>query len=352
MKFLLAALLVAHGLIHMIGATRPWGAAWVLAGALFVLAGLMLFLSPRWWWAPAACAIPVSLVMITTVWSEAKYGALADILALAAVTVGFAMSGPTSFRAEYERDVALALAGPRSGSVVTDADLAPLPQPVQRYLRLVGVIGHPRVANVRVRMHGRIRSGPTASWMPLEAEQHNVFGAPARLFYMDATLAGVPFGGYHRFAGGAATMKVKVAGLFPVLDASGPEMTQAETVTLFNDMCLLAPASLIDPAIQWKTLDDHHVRARFAHAGHTVEATLVFNGAGQLVNFWSDDRRRVGRDGRTMVAVRWSTPIDRYQTFGPFQLMAHGEARWHEEKGEYPYIELWVRDITYNVEAR
>ena len=42
MKALLAALLVAHGLIHLLGATRPWGWVWVVAAVLFATGAILL----------------------------------------------------------------------------------------------------------------------------------------------------------------------------------------------------------------------------------------------------------------------------------------------------------------------
>jgi hypothetical protein len=233
--------------------------------------------------------------------------------------------------------------------LVTEADLAPLPAPVQRYLRLVGVVGHPRVGNFRARMRGRIRSGPDAAWMPLQAEQHNFIDDSARHFYMTASMFLLPIDGYHRFVGLEATMLVKALGLIPVATNAGPEMAQAETVTVFNDMCLMAPATLIDPAIKWETVDAHTVRATFTRGPNTARADLVFNDDGELVNFRSDDRRQAPPDGGPMRPVRWSTPLSGYRTYGPFRLMGRGEARWHEAAGDYAYIELELDDIAFNV---
>lgn len=135
----------------------------------------------------------------------------------------------------------------------------------------------------------------------------------------------------------------------PVQQAAGAEMTQAETVTLFNDMCVMAPATLVDPSIRWEPIDDRRVRAAFTHAGRTIHAELVFNEAGELVDFWSDDRRRSEGDGRTMTAVRWSTPLSHYRQFGTARLMSHGEARWHDPGGAFTYIEFEMEDVRYNV---
>jgi hypothetical protein len=366
-----AGFLVLHGLIHLLGAAKAFGWAdlpqltqpissaagvlWLVSAGLFLAAAVALFLWPRGWWLIGAVALVLSMAAILPSWTDAGFGALANVLVLVGVAFGFLSQGPFSLRAEYERDVealvAAAAPAARAAAPVTAADLAPLPDSVRRYLRIVGAVGQPRVHNFRVRLHGRIRSTPGARWMPLSVEQHSLVHPAARLFYMTATMLGIPAQGYHRYVGAEASMRVKAAAVVPVAAASGREMTQSETVTLFNDMCLLAPATLIDPAIVWEAVDDRSARARFTNAGYTVRAELVFNDAGELTNFVSDDRYELQPDGDVR-RKRWSTPVGDYRSFGPVRLFSRGDARWQDAAGEYAYIELVIDDVEYNVTGR
>ncbi len=365
MRTILAALLGIHGLIHLIGPVKAFGLAevpqltqpisrtaglvWLVAGALFVASGVSLLVAPRVWWMIAGVAILLSQGAIVASWTDARFGTVLNVVALVGVVLAFLMTGPTSLRAQYDRNVASGLARLGQPAPVTEDDLRPLPPPVQQYLRMSGVVGQPRVQNLYARMHGRIRSGADAPWMPFTAEQHNFFDEPARLFYMDAQRSIMPIQVFHRYVGSGATMRVKVAGAVTVADAAGMEMTQAETVTLFNDMCMLAPATLISPSIAWEVVDARTVRARFTNAGHAIRAELLFDASGALVNFWSDDRRQASADGTTMRAVRWSTPFGAARAFGPLRLSGSGEARWHESGGDYAYIEITLDDVRYNV---
>ena len=111
-------------------------------------------------------------------------------------------------------------------------------------------------------------------------------------------------------------MQVKVAGVVPMADARGDEMDRAETVTLFNDMCILAPGTLVGPDITWEPVDASTARARFTLRGHTITATLLFDDDGRLVNFESDDRSRSSPDG-TIHEAAFSTPLRDYRDFGP-----------------------------------
>lgn len=361
--------LALHGLIHLLGVAKGFGLAalpqltqpisqsmgvvWLAAGLLFVASAVALAMSSRWWWLIAACAFVVSMVAIVPSWSDAKAGAAVNVVVLAGVVFGALASGPGSLLWVYERDVTQRLA--RTGApaaILGDADLAHLPVPVQRYLRTVGVVGQPRVRNFRVLMHGRIRSGRDAAWMPFTAEQHNTVGDAARLFYMRASMSLVPVQVLHRYADGEASMRVKAAALVPVADMSGAAMTQAETVTLLNDMCIMAPATLIDSAITWEDIDARTARATFTNAGHTIHADLVFNDAGELVDFVSDERLKASADGRTLTPARWSTPVGGYRQFGPVHLVSRGEGRWHEDGSDYAYLELEITGVQYNVERQ
>jgi Family of unknown function (DUF6544) len=364
MRSVLIVFLALHGLIHLMGfakafgyakltpltqpISRPWGALWLLAGGLVVTTALMLAVGARSYWIVGALALLLSQVLIVTSWRDARAGTAANAVLLFVVAYGLLTEGPWSFHARYLREIEAAMSRARGTPVVTEADLAPLPEPVRRYLRLTRAVGQPRVQNYRIRFTGRIRRGPDAAWMPFEAEQQSFADEPTRLFLMRARMHGLPVEAFHRLVDGHATMQVRLAGILPIADARGEEMDRAETVTLFNDMCVLAPGTLVGPGLAWEPLDASTVRARFTYRAHTITATLFFATDGRLVNFESDDRSRSLPDG-TFAKLRFSTPLHDYRDFGPFWLAGSGEARWRLPEGEFVYGEFTMNDVATNV---
>ena len=368
-RWALGIVVVLHGLIHLLGAAKGLGlssvtqlsepidnrlgAVWLAAAFLLVLAGVMVVRTSRAWWFVAAVAAVLSQAVILTSWNDAKAGTVVNVVLMLAAGYGLAANGPSGLRAEHRRRVAIALAGsPNAGAgVVTETDLAGLPAPVMGYLRRSGVVGQFHVVNFRARIHGRIRAGASKPWINFTGEQVNTYGAsPSRLFLMDATMFGLPVDVLHVFVGTSATMRVRLCSLLPMVHAAGPEMDRAETVTLFNDLCVLAPAALLDAPIIWRTLDPNHVRAAFTQGRHTVSAELSFNDENELIDFVSDDRTRASADGRHFTPQRWSTPLSRYRTIGPRRVVTYGEARWHapEPEGEFSYLEYHLDEIVYN----
>jgi hypothetical protein len=369
-RWVVVVVLILHGLTHLFGAVRGFGwanvsvlkgyigpalgAAWLAAGTLIVIAAVLLAARVRWSWVVGAVAVLASQSVIFTSWSDTKVGSVANIILLAAVVYGYAAQGPRSYRAEYRRRVDAALSPSLPVEVVSEADLAALPQAVAEYVRRSGAIGRPRVLNFRARIHGRIRSGADATWMTFTGEQVNTYGPePSRLFIMDATLFGLPVDVLHMCFGSTATMRVKACSLVPMVNSAGPDMDRGETVTLLNDLCLLAPAALITAPIAWQPIDDEHVRATFANGAQTVTAELTFNGDRELVDFVSDDRLRASRNGKSFIRQRWSTPVGGYHTVDSRRHFRNGEGRWHapEPEGEFTYIEFSVDEIYYNASS-
>ena len=368
MRIALSLLITLHAVIHIMGfakafglvsleplrvpISRPMGLLWLVAAVLLIAAAAAILTLPRWFWLVGALGLVASQTAIIASWGDARFGTIANAVLLAIVIYGAFAWGPFGLRAEYERLVrdglAQAAAGTRPRNI-TEADLAGLPPPVQRYLRFAGVVGTPRVQGFRARLTGRIRSSATAPWMPFMAEQHNFYDPPRRYFWMEATRGGLPVDGLHAYGETDASMRIRLLSLVPVVDLGGSDMMRTETVTIFNDMCIFAPGSLLDPSIRWREIDELSVEATYTNGPHTICAVLVFDDSGALVNFRSDDRPALAEDKKTMLPQRWSTPIRDYRTFGPYRLATRAEGRYAPTSGEYAYIEIEVREVSTEI---
>ncbi len=366
MRLLFVALLVIHGVIHLFGFAKAFelaeipqltmapshtmGLLWLGAAVLLFAAAALRYLAPRWFWVVGGLAVVVSQALIVTAWGDAKAGTAANVVVLIGVALAFAAYGPGSLRADYRADVRASRMAGATRRIVEEADLHDLPAPVQRYLRITNAVGQPQIANFKAVWHGRIRASATEPWMTFHAEQHNFFGAqPARLFLMDATMKHVPVAILHRFVGDAATFQVRLLSARTMVDAAGPEMNRSETVTLFNDLCLLAPGRLIDPSVRWEAIDASHARAHYTRGTETISAVLVFDPAGELADFISDDRSAASADGKAFTPQRWRTPVRDYKSFGTRRASSFGEAHWMAASGEFAYGEFALDRLEYNV---
>jgi uncharacterized protein DUF6544 len=201
------------------------------------------------------------------------------------------------------------------------------------------------VRNMRVEFKAQMRSSASSPWMQATATQYEFFQPPARLFHMKASRAGIPFDVFHRYIDSSATFQVRIAGLKSVVDKSGAGLTNDETVTLMNDVLVMAPAAVLDLPFTFETTGEHTLRATFQNAGYTVSAMLTFSDAGDLTGFQSADRAHDREGG----AAIWSTPISGYQQINGIRIGTLGDANWIDASGEWTYGKFRIVSIAYNV---
>jgi hypothetical protein len=273
--------------------------------------------------------------------STALIGLIALVLLVAVL-----VRRSTTFRARFAHDRDAHLARPRGDALlVTEADLALLPPLMEAYLRRMGVVGRPRVHNMRVTFAAQMRSSGTSPWMAATATQYEFFDPPARLFHMKARRAGIPMDILHRYVGDAATFQVRIAGLMPVVDKHGIGLTTDETVTLMNDVLIMAPAAVLELPFTFEATGERSLRATFRNAGFTVSADLTFDAAGDLVGFLSADRAHDREGG----PATWSTPILEYREIDGIRIGARADANWIDATGEWTYGRFEITSIAYNV---
>jgi hypothetical protein len=230
--------------------------------------------------------------------------------------------------------------------VLEEKDITHLPMAVQKYIHFTGFIGKEKVLNFRAEFNGGIRFKPGEDYMPLKSVQYNFIDLPARLFYIVARKKGIPAVGLHLYREASAIFKIKILGLFTVVDAFGPKMDQGETVTVFNDMCFMAPGSLIDPRITWTEIDELTVKGIFNNRGISISAILYFNPSGELVDFLSHDRFET--NGKDYINNPWRTPVESYKEFNGYRLPSKAKLIYDRPEGEFCYGEFELADIQYN----
>ena len=98
-KIVLIAIVLLHGLLHLIGFSRSlskggiidlptymprsYGFLWLLCALLFILIGFFLIFNIKGWIYFMSAALLISQVLISLTWKEAKYGTLVNIIILA-----------------------------------------------------------------------------------------------------------------------------------------------------------------------------------------------------------------------------------------------------------------------------
>src|SRR5512141_2633492 len=118
MKYVFVGLVLVHGFIHLMGfakafqlgeqmpistsISKPMGMIWLVTFILISSSLFLFFRGPTYWWVLAAVASTISQVLIFTVWKDAKFGTVANLIMLIAAAAGFFMH---RFENNYKADV-------------------------------------------------------------------------------------------------------------------------------------------------------------------------------------------------------------------------------------------------------
>ena len=256
--------------------------------------------------------------------------------------------GRVTFERRMNEEIAALLAtnSVTEPAIVTNDDLAALPEPVQRWLRWAQVVGKEYPITVRLKQEGRFRQAEGGNWMSFTAEEYFTTEPPA--FVWKTRMQMFPFVsivGRDRYADGRGVIEMRLLGIVPVANAAGPAMDQGALLRYLNEM-MWFPAAALSPYITWTELDVISAVATMSYAGVTASATFVFDAEGKPVDMIAE-RQDLSR-GRLET---WSTPLRAYGEFHGVRVPSEGAGVWKYESGDFPYIELRITEVEYNQPA-
>jgi len=233
--------------------------------------------------------------------------------------------------------------------IITERDLAPLPEPVQRFFRQCGYLGQKKMVNARIHWEDvNFKASPEKSWIKLGCYQFNSVPQPTRIVYMTSRLFGlVPFEGRDKYQQGHGNMLIKLAKLFTVGDVKGREMNVSALVTVLAET-FLVPTYALQPYMRWETVDTHAARATLTFGGVAVSGTFFFADSGEFERFESNDRYYSKPDG-SHANFKWSARAIGCVERGGLRFPDRMNAVWQMDFGEYEYFNGRIAKIEYDV---
>lgn len=356
MRVALVALLLVHGLIHLLGFVRGFalgqvgltvpvsraaGAAWLVACVLLVAVAALVALRVAGWWWIAAAAVLLSQALVVSAWSDAKAGTAANLVLAVAALLSWA---DARFESEGAAQLVALLAPvpvepPR---VVTAADLAPLPDPVRRWLVRAGVAGKPRARVVALTQRGGLRTAPAQRFMDATATQVFTVDEPGFVWRVRTRLFGVvPIAGRDSYVDGHGRMRIAALSLLPLVDASGPRLDQGTLLRWLGEIVWF-PSAALSPAITWTPIDTRRARATLHHRGLSVSAEFSFDDDGRFTALRA--RRWMGA-GPDASLEDWYVPAHAWRVVRGVEIPVSGDVVWRLPAGEFNYYRWEIVDV-------
>lgn len=357
LRFVFVFLITIHGLIHLMGFAKAFEWAqleqlsqdisrakglWWLAAALLIILGILSFLFRQaWWWIPGVLGAVVSQILIFSQWEDARIGTFPNLILLLIAILGF---GAWQFKQAVRSDLKdFHLEQTHLKEPIKMEALQGLPKPVQTWLQGAGIVGKESAQSIYLQQKGSMRTAPDGKWMQFEAEQWFRTENPGFLWYARVGMGSpVRLNGRDQLIEGQGKMQIKLFGLIPIVDATGPTIDQGTLVRYLAEM-IWFPSAALEPYIHWEVMDENHARANLTVGEQKVSGVFTFNASGEVIDF--EALRYYDRQGTASLET-WHIDIDpnSYQEFNGIRIPAKSEVSWQLKEGDFQWLKLEIID--------
>lgn len=229
--------------------------------------------------------------------------------------------------------------------MITEDTLAPLPEPVQRYMRWTGVVGKPWIHTARVRQEGVFRLAADKPWMPMRAEQHFTTDPLGMVWRARFKMFGLPlFSANDSYRDGRGRMFGKAAGLFTLFDDDSEKLTQGTLTRILSEM-IWFPIAYLGDNVTWTAVDDRSADVALTDHGHTVSGRMFFDDLGRPFNF---ETMRYKEDKGEYAWLPWHTSSVEWGERGGLNIPVRNDVCWIMPEGKYTYGDFRIVAVEYN----
>jgi len=241
-----------------------------------------------------------------------------------------------------------AAALPIAPATVSLRELDGLPDPVQRYLRLVLKEGQPLVASARVHQRGTFNMGQsTKTWRSFRSDQWVVTRRPG--FDWDARIRvapGMAVRVHDAYVAGEGILQAAVFGVLPVANLRGTsQVAEGELMRFLAEAAWYPTALLPSQGVQWRPVDERSAQATLSDGTIGVTLLFIFAEAGFIETVRAEARGRL--EGERIVPTPWYARVWNYQERGGMLVPLDGEVAWVLPEGIRPYWRGHLEDIAY-----
>ena len=233
--------------------------------------------------------------------------------------------------------------------VFSEQDIALLPEPIQNYFRVCGYIGKPQMATMTSYItSATLKDSDKSKPMIVDYTWVSFAHEPVRLAYIESSMYGIPFEAYDSLQNGVGFMKGVIGKVITLFDQRGPAMDKAQLLTYLGE-CFIIPSSVLTDYITWEYIDADHVKATITYKEISGSGIFTFDDKGFVEFFHTDERARIGADGK----VDYPTWLCLYENYSDKNGIFYPEsikAVWRDESGDFVYFAADNVTFTFQTE--
>lgn len=363
MRLALLILLALHGAIHLVGFLKAfnisefaainqfipqsYGLLWLLTFFLFLLTALFILFDVNYWWLCGFVAVILSQLLIFSIWSDAKYGSIANLIILLPLIVGFSQFNFKN-KIQQERQKLFENTQSITEGRISKEQFAHLPEIVQKWLTKLGVVGKKAISSVYLHQDLQLQlKAEQSEWLSGKAEQY--FSIKPAAFHWNIKTQMNPFMdivGRDKFENGQGQMLIKLWSFIPLAKAKNDLKVDQATLQRYLAEIVWFPTAALSPYISWSSLDEYSAKATMEYRGVRGSGEFYFDKDGNFQKFMALRYK----DAADESPSRWIVNATNTKEMNGFKIPVSCEVSWEEAGKEWTWLKLKITDIQYNIQ--
>lgn len=231
-------------------------------------------------------------------------------------------------------------------NLVSISDLENLPEAIQKWLTVSGVIGQQKVSTVYLTQELELKLKPEqSSWNTGTAEQYFSIDPPAFNWASNIQMNPIiKVVGRDKFTGGKGEMLIKLLSLIPVANAKNDAKVDQATLQRYLAEIVWFPSAALNSTISWEAIDDRSAKATMEYLGTKGTGVFHFNSNGQFEKFTALRYK----DSKDNTPTEWTVTNLKTEEQNGIQIPTRCEASWKIEETQWTWLKLTVKHIEYD----
>ncbi len=225
-------------------------------------------------------------------------------------------------------------------SIVKESDIVNLPYPVQTYLRYTGIVGKKEIKTVELKQKGFFRQKVNSKWTSMTAEQYINVDAMGFIWKAKTSIVRA----IDQFVNGHGRLKVRLFGLFKIVDFKGVEADQGEALRFLAES-IWFPSALTKDYLKWTEVDSQTADVTLLCDTPNVTARLHFCKSGEVKKITA--KRYMEEEGKFLLND-WVISNMEYKSFFGVLIPYKAHVSWEFANSSFCYYKLEMTEVLFN----
>ncbi len=221
-------------------------------------------------------------------------------------------------------------------------ELNGLPDPVQRYFKLVLKEGQRYISYARITHDGQFKTDFKKDWINIKGEQYATTENPGFIWKGTTSM----FVARDMYIANKGRLIVSLFSLYKVADGKGEQYNQGELLRWLGESILYPTNFLPSEKLHWLPVDSNTAKLTFTYNGMILYFMMSFNETGEITQM--ETKRYMDKKSLNT----WIIKPGNYREKNGVRVPMVFEVFWRLKEGDFSYAQFNIQKIEYDNPVR